>query len=279
MNTKGKAPRGRNWDNLQEEFIYELAETRMANGEMMSLSAITMFYNEEFNGKYDNWIERPPSAIASRLNKVRARKKDEMLREKRRQALVNQRENYQREIKETVEEITPENKHITLDAHKRLLKSERHIKGAETKRELAKTHLNLGKTWSMDDKIYLYENWDVDGIFGATTISNHAQEVADTLSRTLDSCRTKHYVLSRDKKFLKRYEEMYGIRKDGAFEKYMEEKNEVKTLEDIVEYRGFTALFFRLYTWSKNRKDRKRMKKELKRQAQEKYRRYVEDLE
>ena len=63
MSIKGKAPRGRNWDNLQEEFIYELAETRMANGEMMSLSAITMFYNEEFNGRYDNWIERPPSAI------------------------------------------------------------------------------------------------------------------------------------------------------------------------------------------------------------------------
>ena len=93
----------------------------------------------------------------------------------------------------------------------------------------------------MDDKIYLYENWDIDGIFGASTISDHAQEVADTLSRTLDSCRTKHYVLSRDKKFLKRYEEMYGIRKDGVFKKYMEEKNEVKTLEDIVEYRGFTA--------------------------------------
>ena len=80
MSMKGKTKRGRNWDKMQEEFVYELAETRMASGEMMSLSAITMFYNQEFNGKYEDWIERPPSAVSSRLNKIRARKKDEMLR-------------------------------------------------------------------------------------------------------------------------------------------------------------------------------------------------------
>lgn len=177
---KATIPRGRNWDKMQEEFVYELAETKMASGEMMSLPAITMFYNQEFNGKYENWIKRPSSAVSFRLNKIRARKKDEMLKEKRRLALEKQREDYRKTI------------------------------------EIIKV-----QEQEMNDKI------------------------------ALESER----------------EDYYNRAKCG------------KTIEDVDEYSGLTALFFRLYTWSKNRKDRKRMKKELKRQAQEKYRRYVEDLE
>ena len=273
--------RGRQWDSTQEDFIYELSKERMANGQLMGLAAITMFYNEEYadsisinkDAKIGTWIPRSESAIASRLHKyILPRKSREIFLEKR-------KEERKKHNVQAVEEVTEPIKvgifRKTVEVPYKFIQKS-------------------GKQWTLADKIFLYENWDSSNIHGANN-SEYAKEQASELGRTADACRVMYSALKRDDDFLYRYENNnvdtgqhdygtgLGILNNEEHELYIADHIAMTNSEPEPSkkegYRGFTLLFFRLFTWSKNRKDRRKMKRELKRQSQEAYRKYVEGLE
>ena len=224
------------WTNEEYDYLEESMKEEMSDGQPFPVTAICLFFNNYFVGKYEEYEPRTIRAIRKKIVRL-SREKGIYLADLN----INSREITMKakdedKVAEITEKILEQNAEEEVVPMKEAVISVTVKSGKQRGPEgWDKSVTNSGKRWAILDERYLANNW----------VSNHEHQAdtADYLGRTHASCATKYSSLRK--------------KDDGEYIQFLMGQGNIDVRVNNYRDGWITRIIDSLSRWNEKRLDKK----------------------